>query len=432
MTGEKQRNTIGDYFTLQRGTTYKSILLGQSGPILLGLATIQKNGGFRSDSIQTYGGESQDKLLVQPGELYVSLKDVTQSADLLGAVARLPHGYDAGRLTQDTVKLIPKSNEVPLDYLYWLLRTPQYRTYCRERATGTTNLGLSREDFLSFKAPEPTRRQLTLVNTLCSLEEKIETNHRMNLTLETMAQAIFKSWFVDFDPIYAKAEHRDTGLPHRLSDLFPDSFEGSVLGEIPKGWRVGSLGEVAEHPRRGVRPEEIDPSTPYIALEHMPRRCIALSEWGIADGLESNKFEFKRGEILFGKLRPYFHKVGVAPLDGVCSTDIVVVTPRAEKWYGFVLGLVSSEAFVEYTNAGSTGTKMPRTSWEEMARYSVVLPDESIANAFTRLVRPIISRILASIHESHTLATLRDTLLPKLLSGELHVRQADKIVAEAL
>ncbi len=108
------------------------------------------------------------------------------------------------------------------------------------------------------------------------------------------------------------------------------------------------LGDVAGHPRRGVQPNRITPDTLYIALEHMPRRSIALSDWGFADGLESNKFEFKKGEILFGKLRPYFHKVGVAPVDGVCSTDIVVVVPKSWSWFGFVLGNVSSNEFGLY------------------------------------------------------------------------------------
>ena len=99
-----------------------------------------------------------------------------------------------------------------------------------------------------------------------------------------------------------------------------------------------TLGDVADHPRRTVQPGKIDASTPYIALEHMPRRCIALSEWGNADGLESNKFEFKKGEILFGKLRPYFHKVGIAPVSGVCSTDIVVVTPQCGRVVRFCTG----------------------------------------------------------------------------------------------
>src|SRR5262245_47494766 len=109
MASRSSRQAIGDYFSLQRGTTYKSRLLGQPGPVLLGLASIQRNGGFRRGSLQTYGGDSPDKLLVRPGDLYVSLKDVTQSADLLGAVARLPLNHPVGRLTQDTVKLEPLS-----------------------------------------------------------------------------------------------------------------------------------------------------------------------------------------------------------------------------------------------------------------------------------------------------------------------------------
>jgi type I restriction enzyme S subunit len=221
------------------------------------------------------------------------------------------------------------------------------------------------------------------------------------------------------------------GLPKPLADLFPDSFEDSELGEIPKGWEVGTLGDVAEHPRRGVRPAQIRGEAPYIALEHMPKRCIALSDWGTGDGLESNKFEFKRGEILFGKLRPYFHKVGVAPVDGVCSTDIVVVVPQSPSWFGFTLGHLSSAEFVEYTNAGSTGTKMPRTNWTDMASYEIVLPPAAVAEAFTKQVRPSFDRIIAGIHESRTLATLRDTLLPKLISGELRIKDAERFLEQA-
>ena len=272
--------------------------------------------------------------------------------------------------------------------------------------------------------------QHAIAHILGTLDDKIELNRRQNETLEAMARALFKSWFVDFDPVRAKAEGRDTGLPENIAKLFPDSFEDSAMGGIPKGWKVGSLGEVAEHPRRGIQPTEIESSTPYIALEHMPRRCIALSEWGAADGLESNKFEFKRGEILFGKLRPYFHKVGVAPVDGVCSTDIVVVTPRTQECFGFVLGHMSSDAFVEHTTGGSTGTKMPRTSWGEMARYAVVIPSGNVAKAFTAQIRPGVDHIIASIHESRTLALLRDTLLPKLLSGELPIPDAANLLVK--
>ena len=287
------------------------------------------------------------------------------------------------------------------------------------------NVASARRMFL--RLPELTE-QRAIAHILGTLDDKIELNRRMSETLEAVARALFKSWFVDFDPVRAKMEGRDPGLPKEIADLFPSRMVESELGEIPEGWEAGILGDVAEHPRRGIQPDEVAPDTPYIALEHMPKQCIALSEWGTADGLESNKFQFKKGEILFGKLRPYFHKVGVAPTDGVCSTDIVVVAPCSKEWLGVVLGHVSSGAFIEYTNAGSTGTKMPRTSWHDMARYPIALPPEPLAVTFTRLLQPSVERIVAGIHESHALATLRDTLLPKLISGELCVEDAERVL----
>lgn len=151
----------------------------------------------------------------------------------------------------------------------------------------------------------------------------------------------------------------------------------------------------------------------------MPRRSIALSDWGYGDGLESNKFEFQKGEILFGKLRPYFHKVGVASLAGVCSTDILVVVPKSETWFGVVLGHVSSVAFVEHTNAGSTGTKMPRTSWKEMSAYRIPLPKSAIAKKYSDQISPMLVRMSSAIFESKSLCEMRDALLPKLLSSSL-------------
>ena len=252
----------------------------------------------------------------------------------------------------------------------------------------------------------PLPEQRAIARVLGALDDKIELNRRMNETLEEMARALFKSWFVDFDPVRAKMEERWRrgeslpGLPADLYGLFPDRLVNSELGEVPEGWGVRGLGEVATQRRSGVKPEDIDPASPYIALEHIPRRCIALSEWVPADGLASGKFRFKREDILFGKLRPYFHKVGVAPLDGVCSTDIVVVSPISPQWLGFVLGHTSSKEFVDYTDATSTGTRMPRTKWEDMARYKVALPSDKLASAFSDIVRPWIVCMLSAIHEN--------------------------------
>lgn len=121
--------------------------------------------------------------------------------------------------------------------------------------------------------------------------------------------------------------------------LFPDHFEDSNLGEILAGRKVGKLGDVSDNPRRGINSEEIDPDTPYIGLQHIPQRSISLSDWGNAEEVTSNKYAFDNDDFLFGKFRPYFRKVGVAPVDGVCSTDILVITPKSGMWAGYALVL---------------------------------------------------------------------------------------------
>jgi type I restriction enzyme S subunit len=368
-------STVGDYFTLQRGTTYKSRLLGQPGPVLLGLATIQRNGGFRSDSLKTYGGECPDKLLVQPGELYVSLKDVTQSADLLGAIARLPSGFQAGRLTQDTVKLEPKRSDVPLDYIYWLLRTPQYRNYCRAHATGTTNLGLGREDFLSFPAPEPTPKQLSLVGTLGALDDKIELNRRINETLDEMAQVLFDHFF-----------------PYSTEDNLPDC------------WRVGRLDEVL------VLQRGFDLPTP----ERLPGPYPVVAASGPSG--THNQFMVRGPGVTTGRSgilgNVYFVHEDFWPLNtSLWIKEFRNATPAYA--YHLLLGLD-----FELFNAGSA---VPTLNRNHVHNLPVVVPPMKRVKDFDRRVMPLLRRQKANHEESQTLAALRDTLLPKLLSGEIRL-----------
>ena len=267
--------------------------------------------------------------------------------------------------------------------------------------------------------------QRAIATFLGALEDKIDLNHRMNETLESMARAIFKDWFVDFSPTRAKAEGRPPYLALELWDLFPEALDAE--GQ-PEGWNKGTLADIADSPRRSVSPADVAEDTPYIGLEHMPRRSIALTKWDGAGSVTSNKSVFKRGDSLFGKLRPYFHKVGLAPVDGICSTDIVVVIPRDSDWAAFTLACLSSDEFVAFTDQTSTGTKMPRTSWKTMGQYEFSRPSEEVACAFQSLVQPLHDRVAKNIHESRTLAQTRDLLLPKLMSGEIRLAEAEKAV----
>ena len=322
---------------------------------------------------------------------------------------------------------VTSCDKIDQTFFFYLLRYLRPNFIAIARNKQTTGLGhVTKQDLQRIVAASPSLpEQKAIAHILGTLDDKIELNRRMNETLEAMAQALFKDWFVDFGPVRAKVEGREAYLPEEIWGLFPDSFQESELGEIPRGWGVKRLGEVVTQHRSGVKPGQIDPNTPYIALEHMPKYCIALSEWGNANELASSKFRFQQGDILFGKLRPYFHKVGVAPLSGICSTDIVVVSPKSGDWFGFTLGYLSSSDFIDYTDATSTGTRMPRTNWQNMASYKVPLPDYEIARSYTELVQPLVNKIVSNIHRSHTLAAQRDALLPRLVSGKLRVSKID-------
>jgi type I restriction enzyme S subunit len=241
------KSTVGDYVSLQRGTTYKGALVGKPGPALLGLGSIRPGGGFRDGDYKTYGGDCPKKLILFPGDLFVSLKGATKDGEMIGSIARVPSAVPSGRLTQDTVKLVfHDSDQETANFLYWLLRTPQYRKYCAARATGSAVVALSRDDFLAYPVPPITPPRMQVAKLLEALDDKIDLNRRMNETLEAMARALFKSWFVDFDPVRAKVEGRDPGLTKSIADLFPDSFEDSEHGEAPRGWKIGVLDDLTE------------------------------------------------------------------------------------------------------------------------------------------------------------------------------------------
>ncbi len=166
--------SVGDFVTLKRGMTYKGMLVGKPGPALLGLGSIRPGGGFRSDGYKTYGGECPSDLMLFPGDLYVSLKGATKDGEMIGSVARVPNTVASGRLTQDTVKL-QFQDAVLSPLMYRLLLTPEYRTYCANRATGSAVVALSREDFLLYPIILPDAAVLERFHmTICALDSREE------------------------------------------------------------------------------------------------------------------------------------------------------------------------------------------------------------------------------------------------------------------
>lgn len=251
--------------------------------------------------------------------------------------------------------------------------------------------------------PLPTQRKIAAI--LSTHDDLIENNNRRIKILEEMAQRIYREWFVDFRyPGYEDVPLAD-----------------SELGSIPKEWEWRKLGDLADDVRDGVDPRLVDPDTPYIGLEHLPERSIAIDNWGEAKDAGSSKLAYRVGDILFGKIRPYFHKVAPPPVAGICSTDAIVIRPRSEEVRGLVVSAVSSDAFVQQAVQTSQGTKMPRANWKVLENYLVAVPDAALLQRHRSFMAAVVVEIHCLVLATRNLRATRDLLLPRLISGEIEV-----------
>ena len=396
--GEISSGTLGDYVVLQRGTTYQSRLLGLPGPVLLGLSWIARNGGFRSDSLRMYGGESPNKLLLEVGDLFVSLKDVTQTGDLLGSVARVPSSVPLGRLTQDTVKL-NLVKDIPAEYLYWILRTEKYRAYCRAHAIGTTNLSLSREDFLNFPIPSPTAERLALVRLLDTLDDKIAVNERIALRCHEIAELH-----------YAVATERARREP--LTSLVKP-----ILGATPDRKTGGYWGD----------------GYPWASAKD-----VVTSKFGLLTATEKS---ITTAAVEKTRSKPVPKGSVILTARGTVGVVARIGQPMSfnQSCYAFTPDLLPASVLYFTVLRGSRqmqsmahGTVFSTVNMRTLDHIEVPsLPPEGAAS-LDEILLPLMDTIEVRMRENQALAQLRDTLLPKLMSGELRVREAEEIVGGAL
>ena len=273
----------------------------------------------------------------------------------------------------DTTFYTAGTEKVNIKYLYYLLKTYKFS----EMNTDSAVPGLKRVTFESQEAVlPPLEEQERIAGILGSLDDKIEANTRLIQTMDSYKSTLFQA--------------------HICSES-----EGETI----------KVSDVATLIRENIAASDIDESMNYVALEHIPRHSLYSHEWTNSEGVMSNKSGFKVGDILFGKLRPYFHKVSIAAVDGIASTDILVLRPKP----GFEVlaqSVLSSEDLIEYATQVSSGTRMPRASWKDIMNYEVTVKNveilqESLSgfDAYSR----------ALIHENKVLTETRDTLIKRLI-----------------
>lgn len=401
MSGEA---TVGDFVTLRRGTTYKGALVGRPGPALLGLGSIVPGGGFRSD-YKTYGGDCPPELMLVPGDLYVSLKGATKDGDMIGSIARVPASVPMGRVTQDTVKLVFRERSSDVErYLYWILRTPQYRTYCAARATGSAVVGLSRDDFLSYPVPALTPSRRHLVALLEGVEEKLDSNSRVIAHLEELVRLHFRSALqsgvvrhVSLGDVVTVTK----GRSYKSAELAPSSTALVTLKSID---RAG-----------GYRPDGLKPYVgPYKPEQVVEPGDLVVAQTDLTQGAEV----VGRG-VRVPRSRHY------ATL--VASLDLAIARPNGGMPSEYLIGLLTSEDFRQHCRSRTSGTTVLHLGKDAIPTWSAPLVDSDDQKAYASVVRPYFARMDALRDEQERLQQTRIALLPELHLGRVLLRSTGEV-----
>lgn len=397
---------LGDVLSVKHGYAFKSQFFSEAGPyVLLTPGSFYEEGGFRdqADKTKYYTGDFDGQWILGKGDLIVAMTE--QAEGLLGSSALIPepnkylHNQRLGLITGID------DSQADRNYLYYLFNTREVRAQISASASGTKvrHTSPSRICQVDVDLP-PVSIQRRIADILSAYDDLIENNRRRMTLLEEAARMIYREWFV------------------RLR--FPGYETARIVDGVPEGWRECTLADVCSEVRESVSPSDVDSETPYIGLEHMPRRSITLSSWGRAGDVSSSKHRYQMDDILFGKIRPYFHKVGVAFTDGVASSDAIVIRASEERYHSVVLLTVSSDEFVAVTSQTMReGSKMPRADWKIMRASSMLLPPNALLDDFNDIASSIVRQLRTLSFQNQKLQQARDILLPKLMSGEIDVSE---------
>lgn len=325
------------------------------------------------------------------------------------------------------------------DYIYYLCREPAFREYAIGRMEGTS--GRQRVSWQSIAAyqfafPSPEERRET-ARVLSTLDDRITLLRETNATLEAIAQALFKSWFVDFDPVRAKMEGRTPeGMDEATAALFPDGFETSELGEVPRGWRVGTVASVALLNAKSLSPRNPPPEINYLDLAGVKANVFDVPQcYSFADAPSRARRVLQEGDCIVGTVRPgnrSFGFIATAQNHLIGSTGFAVLSPKQHWMTAFTYLCATRDESIDRLASLADGGAYPAVRPDVVASTPCTLPPDEVMKVFDGAARPLLDAIGANSEQAQTLSTLRDTLLPRLISGQLRLPEAQAATEAAL
>jgi len=382
-------------------TTWRKVKLGEVADIKMGQSPRSEFYNSRGEGLPFYQGVtdfgekypkksiycSQPTKIAEAGDVFFSVRAPVGNVNVAIEKSCIGRGVAALRMKNGNN-----------DFLYFFLKN--YERYFKNISGGTTYESINKDQIedIELSIPEDPNIQKRIADVLSAFDDKIELNNKISKNLEAMAQAIFKEWFVS--PSIALAEE----------------------DKLPKGWRVGKLGELMVARKEKFRKYEEWKNLKLLDLGRFPQKSLAITSYGKGEEIKTAGIGFKKGDVLFGAVRPYFHKVVIAPFDGVTNSSVFVITPKKESSYAFLVTVLFSENTVNYASMSASGTKMPVIKWEDLCDMEVLIPEERAIENFNKTVKNFYNLIIKNTLENQKLASLRDLLLPKLMSGEILVK----------
>ncbi|MEH2796559.1 restriction endonuclease subunit S [Segatella copri] len=402
---------LGDIVSIKSGLAYKGAFIGKGENILLGMGCVSFKDKFLFSGARPYEADCDDKYCVEPGDIVLATRQQSDNLPILAMPAIIPSSLKAKKIIYGTnLYKVENHSEVTNDFLFWQLKMPDYIDYISSVKTGSVVRMVTKknvEDYVFRCPPKEVRDRISKL--LWGLDRKIELNKKINADLEEMAQAIFKNWFVDFEP-------------------FKDGkFVDSELGMIPEGWKVGRLDEIADVVG-GSTPSKAKPEyytqkgiawlTPKDLSNH-PAVYTSRGEIDITEeGYNSTSTKLMpKGTILFTSRAPIGY-ISIAQNDICTNQGFKSLVPKKA-------GTCFLYCFLKYVTPEienkSTGSTFKEASGALMKSLQVIMPEQKVFEDFETIVSPLFVRIESLENENSRLSLLRDTLLPRLMSGELEV-----------